>query len=203
MRHSFWRHAAPGLLGLALLAGCAAPKAPPPKYVSPSGVPTAKLAVRGYGADLYGVFHYADSETCSKPQVVGSSRRNAEPPASVTVAAGQWATLDFVALDEVRRTSCRVRWSFQPVADRTYVLSGTANSVSCAARIYDATNPDDMKLEASAVQRNAPGSTCLSIADAQERKRKFNASNPVAGTKDEPMLAPSATTDDLKDLIGK
>lgn len=197
-----WRYALSGLVGLALLAGCAN-RQPIPRYVSPTGVPAAKFAVRGYGADLYGVFLYTNNETCTQPQIVGSGRRNAEPPTSVNLPAGQWATVDFVALDQVRRTECRVRWSFQPVADRTYVLSGMANANSCAARVYDATNPDDMKLEASAVQRNAPGSSCLSIADAQERKRKLNASNPAAGSKDEPMLAPSATTHDLKDLIGK
>ncbi|MGY4827271.1 hypothetical protein ACVNIS_01685 [Sphaerotilaceae bacterium SBD11-9] len=203
MRKLFRRLAAPGLLALAVLGGCAAPRAPIPNYTPPASGPVAKLALRGYGADLYGIFYFADSQTCTDSSFVGSGRRNGEPPKSVNLVAGQWATLDFVAWDDVRNTTCRVRWSFQPTADRTYVLSGTANPTSCVARIYDATNPDDMKLESTAIARKVDGKLCLSIEEAQERKRKFAAANPGAGTRDEPMLAPSATADDLKGLIGK
>jgi len=184
-----------------ILAGCAAPRPPMPDYVSPTSGPTAKLVMRGYGADVYGVFLFGDSNTCTQQQFVGRGRRDGEPPKSVQVAAGQWVTLDFMSFDNVRRTSCRIRWSFQPTADRTYLVSGTANATHCAARVYNATNPDDMKLESTAIQRNVGGNLCMSIADAQERKKRLTDANPVATSKDEPMLTPAASADDLKGLI--
>lgn len=186
---------------LLILAGCAAPPQPIPRYTPPASGPTAKLAMRGAGGDLYGVFVYGDSESCGQKQIAGGARTNGEPPKSIVLAAGQWATLDYVAIDNVRKTQCRVRWSFQPTADRTYVLSGMANTTHCAARVFDATNPDDMKLEPTAIQRSTADNLCLSIADAQERKKRATAKNPVATTKDEPLLVPSATPEDLKGLI--
>ncbi len=184
-----------------ILAGCAAPRTPIADYVPPTSGPTAKLVMRGYGADVYGVFLFSDSNTCTQQQFVGRGRRDGEPPKSVQVAAAQWVTLDFMTFDNVRRTSCRIRWSFQPTADRTYLVSGTANATHCAARVYDATNPDDMKLESSAIQRNVGSTLCMGITEAQDRKKRLAGANPVATSKDEPMLTPAATADDLKGLI--
>lgn len=188
-------------VSLLILAGCAAPRTPITDYVSPTSGPTAKLVMRGYGADLYGVFILADSTTCTQQQFAGRGRRDGEPPKSVQIAADQWVTLDFMTFDDVRRTSCRIRWSFQPTANRTYLVSGTANTTHCAARVYNATNPDDMKLEATAIQRNVGGTLCMGITEAQERKKRLADANPVATSKDEPMLTPAATADDLKGLI--
>lgn len=189
------------LTGALILAGCAAPRTPIPDYTPPTSGPTAKLVMRGYNADVYGVFILGDSTTCTQQQFAGRGRRDSEPPKSVQVAADQWVTLDFMTFDNARRTSCRIRWSFQPVADRTYLVSGAANATHCAARVYNATNPDDMKLESTAVQRNSGSTLCMSIADAQERKKRLTDANPVATSKDEPMLTPAATADDLKGLI--
>jgi hypothetical protein len=193
--------ASTALASALILAGCAAPRTPIANYVPPASGPSAKLVMRGYGADVYGVFLFTDSTTCTQQQFVGRGRRDGEPPKSVQIAADQWVTLDFMSFDNVRRTSCRIRWSFQPTADRTYLLSGTANTTHCAARLYDATNPDDMKLESTAIQRNVGGNLCMSIADAQDRKKRLTDANPVATSKDEPMLTPAATADDLKGLI--
>lgn len=192
---------------LALLAACETPPSSRsgglPKYVSPTGVPVAKLATRASGADLYGTFVLVDADTCGNPHIAAAGRRNGDPPVSVNLAARQWATVEFRAIDQSTRKHCIVRWSFLPAADRTYLLQGSANPTACNARVYDATNPDDIKLEASAVQRNSKTRACLSLAEARELKAREEADNAASGNKDEPLLIPSASSDDLKDLIGK
>lgn len=188
---------------LGLLSACATP-ARVARYTAPVNVPVAKLAMRATltGVDVYGVVVYGDNDNCGNPQLAASATRTGEPPASINLAAGQWATVGFMALNPSRQ-SCWIRWSFQPVSGRTYLLAGAASTTGCSARLLDATNPDDIKPDTTAVRRNITGNTCQSIASAQAARSKSTDSVTSATGKGDATLAPSATTDDLKDLIGR
>ncbi|MBC7957954.1 MAG: hypothetical protein H7Y33_19055 [Cytophagales bacterium] len=188
---------------LGLLGACAAPPRVP-RYVSPVNVPVAKLAMRATltGVDGYGVVVYGDNDTCGNVQLAATATRTGEPPVSINLAAGQWATVGFMALNQSRQ-SCWIRWSFQPVSGRTYLLAGAASNNGCSARLLDATNPDDIKPDPTAVRRNIAGNTCQSIASAQAARSKSTDSVSSAPGKGDATLAPSATTDELKDLIGR
>jgi len=192
------------MVAVGLLAACATPpQSAVNRYVSPVGVPVAKLAMRASlsgGVDAYGVYVFNDGENCKGPQVAGAGRPAGNAPASVNLAAGKWATLQFVTLHPGGQY-CAIRWSFQPSAGRTYLLTGDAVGTTCRAGLLDATDPDSIKPVASAVRRDAPNSACMPLAVAQAaRNAKRDSGQPGAG-KDEANLRPGASADDLKGLI--
>jgi hypothetical protein len=202
-----WRHAS--LIGAAaLLASCATPQAPASKinrYVSPAGVPTAKLAMRAKmsGVDLYGVYVLANGDTCSEPQIAGAGYQVSNAPPSVDLAAGRWTTVEFITFHPSKQY-CVVRWSFQPTAGRTYLIAGQGAGTACSARVLDATNPDSITPEVTAVRRNAPGNACVPLAVAQAAKRANSIDAGAGGAgRAEASLTPHATADDLQGLMGK
>lgn len=188
-----------GMLAAALLAGCAAPPAPVgggQLYAPPSGVPTARLVMRGRSlaeGQIFGVIVHSDPDHCKGPRLAGAGNP-ARNPATVALAAGTLATVDFV----VRRGTsagkpewCRVRWSFVPAAGRSYLLAGGPLAASCAAALVDATDPDAMRPVAGAVRRDA---ACAPVGPAV-----------AAGGQNDgaAVLNPGATDKDLEGLIGK
>lgn len=190
--------------GVALLASCATqpPAEKIDRYVAPMGVPTAKLAMRAQmtDVDLYGVYVFGDGDNCKHPQIAGAGRRAGNAPASVELTAGSWTTLEFITFHPSKQY-CVVRWSFQPAVGRTYLIAGQGAGTTCSARVLDATNPDSIKPESTAVRRNAPGNACVPLAVAQAGRRA-NESKQGRGGKDEAMLPrPGASADDLKGLI--
>ncbi len=193
-----------GMAAVALLAACATPPQQPPinKYVSPAGVPTAKLAMRASlsgGVDLYGVYVLTDSENCKQPLIAGAGRTVSNAPPSVNLEAGKWTTLEFITFHP-SKMYCVVRWSFQPAAGRTYVVAGNGVGTACTARVLDATNPDSIKPETTAVRRNIPGNSCVSLTVAQAA-RNGNKDSGQGSSANEASLRPGASAEDLKGLI--
>jgi hypothetical protein len=189
------------LIGAVVLSGCATPPKPTlTAYSVPAGAVTAKLAVRGAvpTGDYFGVFVYDDADNCKNPRIAGagSATRN---PSTVTLAAGNLQTLAFMIL-KPNKESCAVRWSFTPQANKTYVVNGGALGSGCSATLLDATNPDQMRVPAGLVRRNAPGVVCVPLAQASA----VGAGTARGGQSDgAAVLNPGATADDLQGLIGK
>ena len=148
--------------------------------------------------DLYGVFLMDDSEKCAGSRLAGTGS-TVRAPVTTTLAANQVATLDFTLL-KPNKQICSVRWSFTPVAGRTYLISGAAvGTTACAARVMDMTNPDAIKVEATALRRNpAGGSSCVPLAQSKAAS--------VAGADQsapEAVLRQGAGAEDLQGLIGQ
>src|SRR5690349_21960568 len=187
------------------LAACAAPKRPPsPKYVAPTSGPTAKLVMRGTvpQGDLYGVFVYDDSEKCAGSRLVGVGN-TARPPVTTALAAGTMTTVEFYLL-KPNKQFCNVRWSFTPVAGKTYLLSGRALNTAgyaCLAQVMDMSDPESLKPEPTALRRNPSGSACLPLAQSKAAT-SANATEAGQSTPDA-VLRQGAGADDLNGLIGQ
>lgn len=200
-RLAVWRQGS--LLGAALsllLAGCATPTPKLPNYAAPAGAPTAKLVMRGNvpSGDAFGVVVYDDAENCKGPRLAGAGS-NIRTPATVPLAAGALTTVDFI-LVKPNKDSCMLRWSFTPVAGKSYLVNGLAYGSSCRAALLDVSNPDAMVTPAGAVRRDAKDNACVPMAQARA------AGNNVAhGGQDRgaAVLRPSANTDDLQGLISQ
>lgn len=148
-------------LGLAaLLAGCAHPIA---KYVPDASVPSAQLVMRGklQPGETYGVYLFREPLSCTGVQQVGVGLVNVDP-ATTTIAAG--LTTAEVFLTKPNRAVCRVRWSFEPVAGRKYLVAAASTPTGCSARILDATDPHKIVPEPSLRRRDAAGRTCVPLA---------------------------------------
>jgi len=189
----------PGIaVAAALLAACAVPKpaAPLKAYAVPSGVPTARLLSRGAvtPGDVYGVFVFDDAGNCSGPRLAASGNATRAPKAT-EIEAGRTATLDFMVLRPDKST-CRIRWSFTPTAGKTYLVAGALSGTNCSARVLDASDPDNIRPEATAQRRNAGSATCTALVAR-------SASSAVGGKDQtgEAVLRPGATADDLQGLI--
>ena len=183
-----------------LFAGCATPTPKLPAYVPPSGAPTAKLVMRGNvpSGDAFGVVVYDDAENCKGARLAGAGS-STRTPTTVPLAAGALTTVDFI-LVKPNKESCMLRWSFTPVAGKSYLVNGLAYGNSCRAALLDATNPDAMATPAGAVRRDAKGNACVPMAQARA------AGNAVAqGGQDQgaAVLHPGASTNDLQGLISQ
>ncbi|OGB04290.1 MAG: hypothetical protein A3E25_21330 [Burkholderiales bacterium RIFCSPHIGHO2_12_FULL_69_20] len=195
-------------LAAALLAGCAAnPYTPPaahPPGASPAAAasgPSARLLLRGSvpAQDRFAVLKLADALACKGPSllIAGTPQK---APAPATLPAGVLTTLDFVIL-RAGKPSCRVRWSFTPVAGKTYLMQGLVVGSSCSARLLDVSAPERPVLPPDAALRSRPGQPCLPLAQARAATRA--ASSLIQGGQQggEAVLNPRATTQDLQGLI--
>lgn len=189
------------LAPVVLLAACAAvpPAVPAPPYVGPSVGPVARLVVRGTVADgeSYRVHVFDDGERCSGPRLLGAGSKGRHP-ASATLAAGRLETLEFHLLKPAAQRVCVVRLSFEPQAGRTYLFAGSAATGGCSASVLDATDPDDMRPERSAMARGSASQHCLPIAEA----RAAGSLAPSAAPRDgDARLGRGVRAEDLKGLI--
>jgi hypothetical protein len=197
----------PGAAALAVaavlgLAACAAPTRPIPRYVAPSAGPTAKLVMRGTvpEGDLFGVFVYDDSEKCAGSRLAGNGT-SARNPVTTTLAASQVTTIEFYLL-KPNRMACRVRWSFTPIAGKTYLLRGSAlGPDACLARVMDMSDPERVKGEATALRRNPGTSVCLPLA--QSKTAGLAEADAGQSATPEAVLRQGAGAEDLKGLIGQ
>lgn len=186
-----------GALGL-LLAGCAVPPQQKAQlYSPPTSGPTARALVRVAvtGEDIYAMAVLGDAVNCQTPRIAttGSSRHD---PKAVTLAAGQLSTID-VLFVRANKQSCFVRTSLIPTAGKTYLFAGALSATGCALRVLDATQPDAIKPETTAVRRSVGTNRCIAIADA----KPVNTVGSSAGS--EAVLSPGATSDDLSGLLGR
>jgi hypothetical protein len=183
-----------------VLCGCATPSPKLPSYTAPAGAPTAKLVMRGAvpSGDAFGVLVLDDAEHCKGPRLAGAGN-SARNPTTVPLAAGTLTTVDFM-LVKANKESCLLRWSFTPLAGKSYLVNGGAYGTGCRAALLDATNPDSMVAPAGLVRRDAKGNNCVPLAQARAA-----AANTAPGGQDQgaAVLRPGATTDDLQGLIGQ
>ena len=189
---------------LALLGACAnlpsgAPAAPTPRYAPPTSGPTARLIMRtqieGTGV-AYAVNVLADSDACGQRQIIGGGRTG--PPAVPTgnLAAARLTTVAFATATADKRV-CAVRWSFLPAAGKSYLLQSSFDGNRCTSMVLDATNPDAIRPEPSALRRNpTPDKTCVPLGQARALPTQTTGSGDAT-------LSPGANTDDLKGLIGR
>ena len=179
-----------------LLGGCATPAPKLQTYAAPVGAPTAKLVMRGVVpvGDAFGVLVYDDAENCKGPRLAGAGNI-ARNPTTVPLAAGTLTTVDFMHV-KANKESCTLRWSFTPVAGKSYLINGIGSATGCRASLLDASNPDAMVAAAGSVRRNEKGNVCIPMAQAR-------AITTAKGGQDQgaAVLRPGANTDDLKDLI--
>lgn len=192
-----WVRRAVQATAAAALAACATPAAPPTLYVPPTAGPTAKLVMRGGvpQGDVFGVYVLEDTERCGAPKLVGygGPGRN---PATTTLAANRVTTVQFLLL-KPNKALCAVRWSFTPMEGRSYLLrAGALQAQSCAARVMDMSNPEQIKPEPTALHRNPGGAACLPLA--QSKPLPANDPQQSGG---EAVLRQSDNTDDLKGLM--
>jgi hypothetical protein len=110
----------------------------------------------------YGVYLLDGGTDCTRPQRVGIGTATTNPSAT-TISAGTTKTVEILII-KANKTSCDVRWSFTPVASRSYLVSAASKSGGCAALVLDVTNPDAVKVEPSLRRRNVAGNACVPLA---------------------------------------
>jgi len=203
------RHAAVlAALVAGLGAGCA--HAPIPKYVAPIG-PQAQLVMRGavQPGETYGVYLFQDPLHCTGLQQVGIGIANKDPE-STTIRTGL-STAE-VFMTKTNRSICRVRWSFEPVAGRKYLVSASSTPNGCKAQILDATDPHKIVREPSSRRRDIGNQLCVpwaqttTVADAESRMQTATESDlpiGIAPPARSARTAPPVVEDDLADLKRK
>jgi hypothetical protein len=187
------------LIALLLLSACAQPIT---KYQTPQGVPTARLLMRGTlePGDRYGIFLFDSADDCKGMHIAAVGTPGADP-AAIKVSAQGMRTVD-VYVSKANHTSCRVRWSFTPTAGRSYLVSAQSTATGCSAMIFDATDVDAMKPEASLLRRDVPGNACVALANSRSISQMT--ANRDRGSVAGPSTAAKSPTgiaeDDLKAL---
>ena len=194
----------------ALLAGCAT-QPPIPKYVAQASGPRAELVMRGQvqPGEAYGVYVFKDALNCTGPQRVGIGVASRDPE-TTSIDAGL-STAE-VFMTKADKSICRVRWSFEPVAGRKYLVSALSTPTGCTARILDVTDPHKMVREQSLRRRDVGGRLCIpmsqttTVAEAASRSQAASEADlPIP--KDTPVgrtaVKAIATDDDLRDLKAK
>ena len=184
----------------ALLGGCATPPPKLPNYTAPAAGPTAKLVMRGAvpTGDAFGVLVYDDAENCKGARLAGAGN-SVRNPTTVPLAAGALTTVDFM-LVKANKESCLLRWSFTPVAGKSYLVNGGAYGGGCRAALLDATNPDSMAAPTGIVRRDAKGNACVPLAQARSVTTTTAQGGQDQGAA---VLRPGANADDLQGLIGQ
>jgi len=190
------------LAAAVVLTACVVPPPSKPiaKYVPPTDGQTAKLVMRGTlpAGDNYGVYVYSDSEKCTGLRSVGTGT-NTRNPASTLLAANQIATVEFFLVKPTVRSYCSIRYSFTPIAGRTYLLSGAAADKGCSARMLDMSDPENIKPEPTALRRNPAGTACLPLSQSRAATLAGNGAAQKSG---DAVLRQGASADDLQGLIG-
>ena len=205
----------PGLALVTGLVGCAAPSAglvpdatPPaspasatlgnPAYNVPKGSPTARLLMRAslQPDEQFNVFVLDAAVACKGAKRAGGGTPQ-QPATPTLLAAGVLTTLDYVVIKTAQRT-CLVRWTFTPVAGRSYLLDGVIAPAGCMAVLFDVSQPDQIRTAAGALRRNLPGQPCAPLTQSLAAPR-----SPLEGGQSEgdAVLNPLATTADLEGLI--
>lgn len=171
-----------------------------PRYASVTTGPTARLIMRAKmegTAAGFGVNVLANNDDCSQRQYIGAARTGTTSLPTVNVAADRLLTLEFVGTNNDRK-NCMVRWTFTPLPGRSYLLQSTFDGQRCTSAVLDATNPDTIRAEPSALRRN-PALDKLCVPLTQSRGIPSPQNNPQGDA----TLTPGATNDDLKGLIGR
>jgi hypothetical protein len=167
-------------------------------YSLPRGSPSARLLMRGVmqPGEQFLVNVLDDAVQCKTPRRVGTGTAQKQPDAA-QLAAGVLTTLDFVVI-KAQRQRCLVRWTFTPVAGRSYALQGNSSATGCGAALIDVTQPDQLRPADGALRRNMGAEVCLPLSRSAPAPR-----SPLEGGQSggDAVLNPGATTADLEGLI--
>jgi len=202
----------PGTLAAAVagaaLWGCSHPI---PKYAATGAGANAHLVMRGelQSGEAYGVYLFQDPVRCDglRQVGIGAASRN---PDTTTIAAGLQTAEVFVV--KANRSVCRVRWSFESVAGRKYVVTSASTPGGCLAQIFDATDPHNVVLEPSSRRRDVGGRMCVPLAqttrlgDAESRAAAASEADLPIGLQPPRSSAtnvPVVSEDDLRQLQRK
>lgn len=193
------RPALPAAVALLLAACVAPPSKPVVKYVAPAAGPTARFVMRANlpAGDLYGVYVLEDGERCADRRLVGTGDAK-QNPVTTTLAASRLQTVEFLLVKPSKQV-CAIRWSFTPVAGKTYLLRGTGQSAGCLAAVMDMSDPEKIKIEPTALRRNPGASTCLPLAQSKAITVPGGADAAAPGQ--EAVLRHGAGADELQGLI--
>ncbi|HWH84779.1 MAG TPA: hypothetical protein VNU71_21335 [Burkholderiaceae bacterium] len=161
--------------------------------------------------ETFGVYLFQQPQSCTGLEQVGIGTASVDP-ATTTIVANRLSTAE-VFLTKPDRTICRVRWSFEAVAGRKYLVTASSTPGGCAARILDATDPHKIVAEPSSRRRDVGGNLCVpmaqttTVADATSRARANSESDlPISAAPAAPAVpgrARGVTEDDLSGLLGK
>jgi hypothetical protein len=190
----------------ALLASCVAtaPQRPLVKYVPPTGGPTARLVMRGAvpAGELYSVNVFDDAEKCEGTKLVGVGSSTVTPKSS-SVAANSVTTVEYRVDKPALKQVCIMRWTFTPVAGRSYLVRGLSTPSGCGSAVFDMTDPENIKPETTALRRNPRGVACLPIGQSKALGVAGAASSATSGDSGDAVLRQGAGSDELQGLIGK
>lgn len=120
-------------------------------------------------ADLsYEVAVYDDADRCTGRQRVGTGTRTSDPE-TTTIAAARWQTIETIS-HQPNHMICRDRWTFAPVAGRSYLAYTTSKPTGCTTMIYDMTDPDAIRIEPTLRRRDSRNNVCQPLAQAKQIK---------------------------------
>jgi hypothetical protein len=176
-----------------LLGGCAHPPTVT-KYTAAQGPDSVRLMVRGAVANpgaFYGVYLFADPEQCKGMQRVGLGNANAHP-ATTRIRTDKLSTVE-VLYTLADRRSCRGVVSFWPKAKHDYLVSTRIDASHCTISLLDASDPDHMKPEPSALARDQGAQLCLPL---DKSKPLASAANAVKSDKKPELVAPLPVSPD-------
>jgi len=191
-----------------VLSACSHPIA---KYVAPVGA-NAQLVMRGdvQSGEAYGVYLFDDAAQCAGLRQVGLGVANRNPD-TTAIATGLQTAEVFVL--KANRATCRVRWSFEPVAGRKYLVTAASTPGGCRAQVLDATDPHKIVLEPSSRRRDAAGRLCVPLAQTTRLADTALRASATVGEAElpigfapkppSPANVPIVNDDDLRDLQRK
>lgn len=155
----------PALLGAALACGCANPPAPAvqrPTTAASAATsakgPSARLLVRTLqpGGGTASISTFEQPVACARRQVLERTSIADPPRSEFALRAGRLQTLSFLYVRGDRR-GCELIVSFEPKANRTYLMRNRVLGDHCELELIDATNPDRPQLEPSTLRRERTG----------------------------------------------
>lgn len=189
-----------------LLASCVATAPPRPlvKYTAPTSGPTARLVMRGAVpvGELYSVNMFDDAEKCEGSRLVGVGSSTITPKSS-SVSANGVTTIEYRIDKLALKQACVMRWTFTPVAGKTYLVRGQSTAAGCMAAVFDMTDPEAIKPEATALRRNPRGVACVPISQSKALGVAGAASSAASGDSGDAVLRQGAGAEELQGLIGK
>ncbi|MES2037943.1 MAG: hypothetical protein V4495_08905 [Pseudomonadota bacterium] len=146
------------LLAVSLLSAACVTTAP---YIPPQSGAVVDLAVRiapvkGTGFNLY---VYDDAESCSGAKTIIDDAGKTNISAT-KLPADKLTTFGYSEM--MGNTSCKVNFSFFPIADHKYVLDTVTGRGSCSARIVDATDVKKM-FAVPLINRTVKGALCAPL----------------------------------------
>jgi len=146
------------LLAVSLLSAACVTTAP---YLAPQSGAVVDLAVRiaPVKGTSFNLYIYDDAESCSGAKTILDDAGKTNISAT-KLQADKLTTFGYSEM--MGNTSCKVNFSFFPIADHMYVLDTVTGRGSCRARIVDATDVKKM-FAVPLINRTVNGAMCAPL----------------------------------------